>query len=178
MGEMCLAEVGTGSGGGEGGDLCEVGSLAEETCVGPEVGGRCWAGGHGEAGEVAVRGWSGGDEVEEVEEVDDGQFQCGDGDVEVVDCGDGVRKVMAMTEGGVVVGAVCGEVGDLDVAMEEVGGVLGAGDEAEASAGVEAHLGVGHGGAGVHQAGAAVQRAAGARPAGSLDQCLLGVGVQ
>lgn len=110
--EMCLAEVDTGSDGGEGGGLCEVGSLVGEMCAGPEVGGRYWAEAHGEAGVVVVRGWSDGDEVEVVEEVDDGQFQCGDGGVEVADCGDGVMKLIVMTEGGVVVGAVCGEVGD------------------------------------------------------------------
>ncbi|MPC09996.1 hypothetical protein E2C01_002620 [Portunus trituberculatus] len=177
VGETRLAGVGTGSGGGEGGGLCEVESLVGEMCVGPEEGGRCLVGGRGEAGVVAVRGQSDGDEVEELEEADDGQFQCGDGDVEVADCGDGVMK-LEMTEDGVVVGDVCGEVGDLDVAMEEVGGVLGAGGEVEASAGVEAHLGVGHDGTGVHQAGAVVQRVAWACPAGILDQCLLGVEAQ
>lgn len=49
--------------------------------------------------------------------------------------------------------------------MEEVGGVLVVRYEEEASVGVEAHLGVGHDGVGVHRAGAVVQKAVWAHPA-------------
>lgn len=112
--------------------------------------------------------------MDEVEEVDDGQFQCGDGDVVVADCEDGV---MVMAVGGVGVGVVCEEVGDLGVAKEEVDGVLGVGGEGEAS-GVKPHLVVGHGETGVLWAGAVGQRAVWAHPEGTLGQCHEGVGAQ
>lgn len=76
--EMCLVGVGTGLGGGEGGALGGVESLAGVMCAEPVVVGKCWVGGHDEAWEgglEAVLGLNGGEEVDEVEEVDDGQFQ-------------------------------------------------------------------------------------------------------